>query len=184
MAKKTENELRSILQNRDKKRVVVSFDKGQEGGDLSGVWLHDREKKVVDEISSYKGIPEKNTEDISKSNFKAYFENKELPQNDEISAVEFMQDKDADILYVRITFTPKKSIYWNLLINDVNEEPFVVELNNKNGITVDKFTIYLKQRASALNTPIVLKKHKTYVQSFIEDDTLSYEVDFDFLVED
>lgn len=197
MAKKTEQELRSILKGREEKRDylkgvfgdikkrVVTFDKAADGKDVGKVTVFSKDKEIIDELANYASHCENpDKKNISKKSFKAYFENEDFPQDDEILAVKFRPSEDGDDkLYVDITFAPKRKLYFNLLTEEICDEPFIIEVNNKDGEKVDEVKIYLTTASFALSTPVEFAHNRTFAQSLLNDDVLTYELEFDFAVE-
>lgn len=195
MAKKTEQELKSILKNRGgnlvkgmfnktPKRHIVTFD-GAEKPDVTTVQVIDKKTDsvvdIINEIRKYNApkIDEKTF--IRTSMFNARFEDENLPQKEEIDSITFKPAENDDILYIDVRFKPKRKLYFELLTTNLDEEPFIIEFFDRNGEVVDAVKLYLSTAKSALSKPIEFDKSKGYAD-FVLNDELSYELRFEFTV--
>lgn len=194
MAKKTEQELKSILRNRGEnlvkgmfnktpKRHIVTFD-GAEKPDVTTVQVIDKKTDsvvdIVDEIRKYNApkIDEKTF--IRTSMFRARFYDENLPQDEEIDAITFKPSENDDILYIDVRFKPKRKLYFELLTTDLDEEPFIIEFLDGSGKVVDTVKLYLSTAESALSKPIEFDKSRWH--GVVLNEELSYELRFEFYI--
>ena len=203
MAKKTEQELRGILKNKDNKRefikrVMFNADFGK-GKYTSVVGVYDTsngKQEFLKELTSYNSAPshvveylkkagkkEVANKHLSATKFEAYFENPKLPQNDEIEAVTFMPIKDSGQLQVRITFNPiRKTYFKEILFGCMKpEEALTIKMLNQEGELIATEKIYLTHKWSSLVYPVILRRGESTLV-FEDNDNLSYTMDFNFSI--
>lgn len=191
MAKKTEEELLTTLKYRDsinkvKNRVFCDLGSGKDITSFKN-WEVDgkhNSKTLISELANYHYWDDANKvnevkDNISRTNFKAYFEDKDFPQDDEILSVKFVPTDNGDKLYLHITVAPKRKFYFDLLTTEIKENPFILELKNKDNEKVDEIRMYVSTRSHTLLDPIEFIRG---IKMF-DADILTYELEFDFVID-
>ena len=182
MAKKTEQDLLSLLKNnkqrRDSNELDINVDLSEEERDKTTVSVFDRANNLVAELKNFdfascvKESREQNKKAINPSTFKAWFEDEKLPQDDEIVSITFRASDDKDDyerLILDLEILPKRLLYLNLLTQKIGTR-LNLELYDYEGNLVDETQLHITAYGSAsLMTPICLNHHSLLSTSYFNN---------------